>query len=279
MNQLTDVRTPDLIALEINSIKGQTRAVLLHSSIEIGKRLVEAKELVAHGQWGGWLESNVDYSQSTANNLMQIYREYGEDPPKIPTLGNLSYTKALALLGVPEEEREQFVAENDVENMSAKELQKVIKEKQKLEKELEKKDAAAEKEKVKLQKNIDQLRKQLEEANEGKVDEEEVKRMQIDLAESQIKIQQLEADLKAKPIEAATVEVIPEEVEKELSELREKVNQQGDPGVLTFRLRFESLVEEFQHLLKALDSISDEGEREKYKTAVNGLIEKMKERL
>ncbi len=279
MNQLTDVRTPDLIASEINSIKGQTRAVLLHSSIEIGKRLVEAKELVAHGQWGGWLESNVDYSQSTANNLMQIYREYGEDSSKIPTLGNLSYTKALALLGVPEEEREQFVAENNVEEMSAKELQKVIKEKQKLEKELEKKEATSEKEKAKLQKNIDQLRKQLEEANENKVDEAAVKQMQIDLAESQIKIKQLEADLKAKPIEASAVEVIPEEVEKELAELREKVNQQGDPSVLTFRLRFEALVEEFQHLLGALNGISNLEEREKYKGAVNGLIEKMKDRL
>ncbi|UTW68646.1 DUF3102 domain-containing protein [Anaerobacillus sp. HL2] len=70
-------------------------------------------------------------------------------------------TKALALLGVSlEEEREEFVVEHDVEQMSARELQKVIKEKQKLEKELAKKELAAEKER----KRIEKLEKELEEA-------------------------------------------------------------------------------------------------------------------
>ena len=39
----------------------------------------------------------------------------------------LSYTKALRLLAVPEEEREELVENNDVENMTVKELEEVIK--------------------------------------------------------------------------------------------------------------------------------------------------------
>lgn len=277
MNEL--MRTPDVIATEINSIKGQTRAMVLHASAEIGRRLVEAKEMVSHGEWGDWLKNNIDYSQSTANNLMQLYREYGEDPLKIPTLGNLSYTKALALLAVPEEEREVFVAENDVENMSARELQKVIKEKQKLEKQLEKSESAAEKERTKLAKSIEKLEKQLEEAKEKESDVEKVKDLQDQLASAQDKVKKLEAELRAKPIEAKAVEVLPEDVEKELAELREKVAQQGDPSSLKFKLRFESLVSEFQSLLAVLGEISDSEEQQKYKGAVRGLIGKMEERL
>jgi len=41
---------------------------------------------------------------------------------------NLSYTQALILLGIPEEEREEFIAEHDVENMTRVELQQAVKE-------------------------------------------------------------------------------------------------------------------------------------------------------
>jgi len=98
-------RTPQLIAIEINSIKEQTRKQVLFNSIEIGKRLAEAKIMLGHGEWGGWLKSYVDYSQSTANNLMRIFTDYGSsqitlfcDNAKSQALGNLSYTQAVALL-------------------------------------------------------------------------------------------------------------------------------------------------------------------------------------
>ena len=70
------MRDAGVIAREINFIKEQTKRQMLAASMEIGARLCEAKELVGHGEWEKWLCENVDYSQSTANNLMRIYREY-----------------------------------------------------------------------------------------------------------------------------------------------------------------------------------------------------------
>ena len=128
-------RTADIIAVEINSIKEQTMKVVISNSIEIGRRLCEAKELVEHGQWGKWLEKKVDYSKTTANNLMKIFQEYGSqqlnllgDNVKSKVYEKLTYSQAVELLGVPSEERETFIKENDVENMSTRELKKVIKE-------------------------------------------------------------------------------------------------------------------------------------------------------
>lgn len=77
--EVTVIRTPDIVAAEINSIKNQTRNIVLFNSIEIGRRLVEAKGIMEHGNFGEWLKNAVDYSQSTANNLMKIYEEYGAD--------------------------------------------------------------------------------------------------------------------------------------------------------------------------------------------------------
>lgn len=131
---MTITRTPSVIALEIKTLHTQALRMVLSYIIEIGRRLVEAKDMMPHGEWGNWLENEVSYSQSTAENYMKIFNEYGADQvgffgdAKSQTLGNLSYTKALKLLAVPDEEREEFVQEHDVENISTRELEKIIKE-------------------------------------------------------------------------------------------------------------------------------------------------------
>lgn len=48
---------------EIKLITEQTKQVVLMGSIEIGRRLTEAKALVKHGQWGAWLKDRIDYSR------------------------------------------------------------------------------------------------------------------------------------------------------------------------------------------------------------------------
>ncbi len=113
--EIVTERTPEIVAAEIRQIADQTRKMVLNSSIEIGKRLCEAKEMVPHGEWGSWLEKEVNFKQSTANNLMRIYTEYGDiqgelwgASAKSQTFGNLSYSQAVALLAVPAEEREEF---------------------------------------------------------------------------------------------------------------------------------------------------------------------------
>ena len=58
------------------------------------RRLVEAKGMVEHGQWGEWLEKSVDYSTRTAQNLMKIFEEYGAD--QIPLFGDNAKTQAIA---------------------------------------------------------------------------------------------------------------------------------------------------------------------------------------
>lgn len=131
----TTQRDLTAVTLEIRTLHRQAQQVVLSYAIEIGKRLTEAKELVEYGTWGTYLKEELGYSQSTANNFMRIYDAYGKDQQslfggeaKSQTLGNLTYTKALALLAVPDEEREEFVESHDVEGMSTRELEAAIRE-------------------------------------------------------------------------------------------------------------------------------------------------------
>lgn len=132
-NEITEVRDSAIIAAEINVIKDRTKREVLSASVQIGQRLCEAKELVPYGDWEQWLHDRVDYSQSTANNLMRIYKEYGDEQlsltgtSKSQTFGNLTYSQAIALFALPADDREEFVQQNDVESMTARQLQEAIK--------------------------------------------------------------------------------------------------------------------------------------------------------
>ena len=135
MSDIIAVRNIETITTEIKTIESQVAKTAIYGCIEIGKRLVEAKEMVGHGNWGKYLEEKVRYSQQWATNLMNLYREYGstqeslfENFAKSQSFGKIDVTKHILLLGVPAEEREAFATEHDAENASTRELQAAIRE-------------------------------------------------------------------------------------------------------------------------------------------------------
>ncbi len=137
MSEMVTARDVDVVTAEIITIKRQTQQVLITAAIELGRRLTEVKAMVPHGEWGKYLQERVDYSQSTADNLMKLYREYGSGQDSLfdnfansQTFANLSYTQALALLSVPAGEREQFAEENDVAHKSTREIQELIRQRE-----------------------------------------------------------------------------------------------------------------------------------------------------
>ena len=126
----TSPRSVEELAEVILSRKGQ----ITDSFIEIGDALIEAKEqLIKHGGWLKWLSDVVDIPPWTAERYMKLARSYSNST----AVQNLDMTKALALLSIPDNERESFI--NDTHNvngqkktvseMSSRELKKVIKKK------------------------------------------------------------------------------------------------------------------------------------------------------
>lgn len=214
-----EVRTQDTIATEIKTIVVQTQKMMLDSAVEIGRRLTEAKELVGHGEWGDWLKEKVDFSKSTANNCMRIFEEYGDKQITLfgavsnrQTFGNLSYSKALALLAVPEDEREEFVKDNEIEDMSTRELERKIKELQE--------------EKDKLESYTIDLTKAEKEMND------KIKKQQEVQKDAENKIKELEAEVKEwealaeeETKDVKTAETGEEEIKKRIDAATEEINE------------------------------------------------------
>ena len=92
--------------------------------LTIGRCLIEAKEQLPHGEWLPWLNERVEFSERTARNFMRLAREWSNRQ----ALADLGAAKALTLLALPPEEREQFVEEHNVVDMTSRQLQQAIKE-------------------------------------------------------------------------------------------------------------------------------------------------------
>ncbi|MCR4886277.1 MAG: DUF3102 domain-containing protein [Clostridiales bacterium] len=91
-----------------------------------GRDLIEAKAQLGHGAWLPFLQE-YGISSSTAANWMRVAREITPGS----TLAALPYSKALALLSVPAEKREQVAQEIHAEDKSAQEIKRLIAERDK----------------------------------------------------------------------------------------------------------------------------------------------------
>lgn len=243
------VRSADVIAGEINFIKRQTAVTCLNAAVEIGKLLIEAKESVPYGDWGKWLENNVDYSSSTANNLMKLYSCYG-DRKELSAFsencndifGALTPSQALVLASLPEDQRLEYVQTHDVESESVRDMKEEIK---KLKKDHEKLIKDKDKEIKKLKSDADSslnrandYMKQVESANK-----------RAEEAEKQLSEQS-----------AATVdkETIRKEYADEIEKLKSRIKNAENSNVQKFAVHFDLLQTELQIcdslILEQLDS-------------------------
>lgn len=206
--------------------------------IEIGKRLMEAKAQLKHGEWLPWLSEKVEFSETSAQNFMRVAREYGNTQ----LVGDLGVSKALALLALPASERENFASEKHLVNgeeksvveMSKRELEEAVRQ-QKI----------AEAERNEARRALEAQRKETEEANakvQAAQDAADAARAEVENAQgtalaAQERAAELERELKAlreKPVDVAvqTVDASEEQIaaavkEAELS-AKEKIGKKAE---------------------------------------------------
>ena len=130
-------RTPEQIGAEIRMYVNTGRWITTLCGIEIGRRLVEAKELLPHGEWLPWLKRETEFSERSAQDYMRVFKDYSASQlgmfgpeTNTQTFADLPISKALALLSVPESDRETFAKEVDAEHISVRELKEKIRERE-----------------------------------------------------------------------------------------------------------------------------------------------------
>lgn len=279
------VRTADTIATEINTIKRQTQKIMLASSIEIGKRLTEAKDMIDHGAWGKWLQDNVNYSERTAQNLMRVYDQYGDKfgmtemdslfasgAPNV--FEELSYTQALALLSLPTDaEREEFVKENDVASMSTRELQEAIKAR----KEAEDRAMDAEKRAWEAKEKLRQAENRALQAEDKARNAE-----QSDLYDERLTAAERERDVLQKRIlELEARPAISDAGQEEIEKLKKKIHvleaASTDEDRMKFTAHMKIIQNAFNAMMSDIENITDNEKRTRYMSAAQKMLEKLGE--
>lgn len=241
MSDIVTTRDPEIIAAEINTIKKQIQQAVIFASIEIGGKLMEAKSLVPQGEWGKWLENNVEYSQSTAENLMKLYKEYGGDQESLfdtwtgsETFGKLTYTQHLALLALPFSDRQEFAEKNNAEEMSTRQLLKAVQDQLEQERrdheqteararnaeqnvvDMQQRLSAARSSEDAWQAEIDKINEAKKKAEQAEADtKKKIENLQKQLKEAKIREETVRADLKKAQEQPHIPESMMEQLRKE----------------------------------------------------------------
>lgn len=220
MSELTvaPARTLEQVTAEIRFLDAQAGRLVMGHALEIGKRLTEAKAMVAHGEWGSYLETELHYTQTTANKLMKVFDEYGASQiglfgPEVnsETFTNLTYSKALALLSVPREEREAFAQEVDAEHLSTRELQAAIRERDEARKALQTSEARladTQRTLSETDRQVTELRGELRQARE------DIKAADDQATENERALRAKITELESRPVEVAVQEPDPAVIEE-----------------------------------------------------------------
>ena len=260
MNEMNP-RTIGMVTQEINQLTAQAQRLILGHAIEIGRRLTEAKQMLSHGEWGKWLKEEIHYSKSSANNMMRIFDAYGSTQLGLfgpeansQTFGDLEYSKALALLSVPAEEREQFAQEVDAEHISVRQLKAAIQERDAAQKQAAEaaaewelaKEALREKEKA-IQLANQRLEASASEADSLRKENEQLRQRPVDVAVEQIDAVPEQLKAAEEKGRVAAEEALRTELEK----------AQADRVLLEVNVLFRQMQEQSNALQALCDRLDD----------------------
>ena len=235
---VSEARDIETITSEILSLKKTAGDAIL----AIGHRLIEAKSLLAHGEWLPWLTEQVEFSERSAQTYMRLAREWSNPQ----TLADLGAAKVLVLLSLPELEREAFLAEVPAEDMSVRELKKAIRERNEAQQAQEKmagdlrlanellerartdqetERARYEQASEMLKMNADLLKKAKEEKQQAAASAAELERQLKELREKPVEVAVMEVD--QEKLDAARAEAV-EEMQAKIDRARKDLDGAND---------------------------------------------------
>lgn len=246
MAKAAEGRTIEVITGELLEAKQAGGEAIL----TIGRCLIEAKASLPHGEWLPWLSERAELSERAAQRFMRLAREWSN-----PTaLSDLGATKAITLLALPEEERERFMEEHNVIDMTTRQLEQVIRERDEARKAAEEAKAeasTAEQARAKMAEDMALLNARLAGAREDH------ERALQDVG----KLEKELAELKDRPVEVAVETVVDQEAIKKataeaVADLKAKLEKAKER-----QQKAEAQAKEAQNALELAQSKLQDAER------------------
>lgn len=244
---------------------------------DAGRRLIEIKGRIPHGQFESWCADNLEFSKSKAEKMMKLAERVDDESSlfsKTETFTDIGISRVWALLAAPEEVAAEVIETHDVSDMTVRELKEEIAR-------LKEEKAAAERKADTLDHNNDDIRKELASMQKKlseTVTEEEFNEMQAaaqaqkeDLTkelneakaaadEIQVKLDKAKEDLKKlkakqKELEAAKDEDVQKAIEETKADI---VKAAKDDAHAEFAAALEQNAKDIRNLQETIETLEDE---------------------
>ena len=276
---------------QAESLAGMSAAMLA----EAGRRLIETKRRIPHGEFTDWCEKNLEFSYRKAARMMQLAEKMEDENSlfsKMPTLAPIGISRVWELLAAPEEVAAEVVETTDVESLTVREL------KEEIARIKEEKEAAEHKAEM-IDRNNDDIRKELasmqrklsETVSETEFEEmqaaaqaqkedltKELTEAKAATADAQIKLDKAKEDLKRakeklKESEAAKDEEVQKRLAEAAAELEEKhaddIKKAKEEGAADAEASLGQMTDEIMRLEAQIEKL----ESEKAKLSNTSLME------
>lgn len=280
--QVVQERTLPVIASEIKIIEQQTAKTVLENGIQIGVRLQEAKEQVGHGNFEEWCKENLNYTSRTARKFMQLATEYGDENGLISNRNissDLSISKALTLLKVPEDDREEFVKEHDVDTMTVKELEDAVREAKEEAEQANAQLKAREDSEADLMSQLEKEKKSAESAKKKLKKEKEKREEEIASAVAKEREEIREQAKKEAGAALSEAEKARDDLADENAALKRRLDNSGNESIVKFKILVDQLQDIFDQAGQCILVEPDQERSDKMNAALKQVIEKFKEEL
>lgn len=284
-------KSTEQLAAEVNVRYHQAEGLASMSAMmlaDAGRRLIEIKGRIPHGQFESWCADNLEFSKSKAEKMMKLAERVADENSlfsKTETFTDIGISRVWALLAAPEEVAAEVIETNDVESMTVREL------KAELARVKEEKEAAERKAEM-IDHNNDDIRKelasmqrklsetvseeefaQMQEDYERRVKAlgEELNQVEDDKAGVQAKLDKAKEDLKKqkakqKELEAARDEEVKKAIEGKTAEIEEQAAARA-------REASQELLDRTQRQVGDLQEYIEKLEAEKAKLSNTSLME------
>jgi len=245
-------KSTEQLAAEVNVRYRQAEGLANMSAMmlaDAGRRLIEIKGRIPHGQFESWCAENLEFSKSKAEKMMKLAERVDDENSlfsKTETFTDIGISRIWALLAAPEEVAAEVIETHDVSDMTVRELKEEIAR-------LKEEKAAAERKADTLDHNNDDIRKevsrlqgklaesvtqeefdQMQEVAQAKLQglTEELNEARAASAEVQAKLDKAKEDLKKqkakqKELEAAKDEEVQKGIEEAKADIEKKAKEEG----------------------------------------------------
>ena len=125
-------KSTEQLAAEVNVRYHQAEGLANMSAMmlaDAGRRLIEIKGRIPHGQFESWCADNLEFSKSKAEKMMKLAERVDDESSlfsKTETFTDIGISRVWALLAAPEEVAAEVIETHDVSDMTVRELKEEI---------------------------------------------------------------------------------------------------------------------------------------------------------